>query len=210
MKKAILLDFDNTILRTQKGIGYAFDAMMLEAFGRELCDDDYSFFQYNTWKNFFPYLADKYGGDGEELNRIYMRRKIEYFERNGVDVADGFHDVMKLPLKKAIVTGISRADIEMFSHIVDFSVFDTIVTDDDVIKGKPNPDPYLLALSRLGLQPHEAAAVEDSRMGITSAKGAGLFTYFSRQFADEDHTAIADKTVENLKAVFDFGGFFID
>lgn len=201
MRKAVFLDFDNTIMRTQKGIGHAFEGMMREAFGRELCYDDFSFFQYNTWKNFFPYLADKYGGDSAELNRIYLKNKIEYFDTHGVELADGFHDVMKLPLKKAIVTAISRADIEMFSHVIDFSLFDTIVTDDDVIKGKPNPDPYLLALSRLGLQPHEAVAVEDSKMGITSAKGAGLFTYFSRQFADEDHTTIADKTVDSIRDI---------
>jgi len=39
---------------------------------------------------------------------------------------------------------------------------------------KPSPDPYLLALDRLGAQPHDACAIEDSPTGIASAKAAGI------------------------------------
>jgi beta-phosphoglucomutase-like phosphatase (HAD superfamily) len=40
--------------------------------------------------------------------------------------------------------------------------------------GKPAPDVYQLALTRLGLQPHDAIAIEDSLVGVTAAKAAGL------------------------------------
>ena len=53
-------------------------------------------------------------------------------------------------------------------------VFPTIVTGDDVARGKPAPDPYLLAAHRLGIAPERCLAVEDSGSGIRSAHAAGM------------------------------------
>ena len=46
---------------------------------------------------------------------------------------------------------------------------------DDVGAGKPDPEPYMQAMERLGLSGAEALAVEDSVAGAASAKAAGLF-----------------------------------
>lgn len=51
--------------------------------------------------------------------------------------------------------------------------FDTLVVGDDVEKGKPHPDPYLLAAERLGVDPRDCLAVEDSPTGVASALAAG-------------------------------------
>lgn len=48
------------------------------------------------------------------------------------------------------------------------------VTGDDVVHGKPAPDPYLLAARRLGVAPEQCLAVEDSASGIRSAFTAGM------------------------------------
>lgn len=45
---------------------------------------------------------------------------------------------------------------------------------DDVVKGKPDPDPYLLGLERLGLLAPEALVLEDAPAGIKSGKAAGI------------------------------------
>jgi beta-phosphoglucomutase len=52
--------------------------------------------------------------------------------------------------------------------------FDTIVTSADTIRHKPDPEPCLVALARLGLQPAQAVAVDDSPNGVRSAHAAGL------------------------------------
>jgi beta-phosphoglucomutase-like phosphatase (HAD superfamily) len=54
--------------------------------------------------------------------------------------------------------------------------FDTIATGDVVANKKPAPDIYNVALKRLGIDPARAIAVEDSAIGVASAKSAGLFT----------------------------------
>jgi HAD superfamily hydrolase (TIGR01509 family) len=52
--------------------------------------------------------------------------------------------------------------------------FDAVCTGDEVERVKPDPALYRLALKRLGVEPHHALAVEDSRNGMLAAKGAGL------------------------------------
>lgn len=55
-------------------------------------------------------------------------------------------------------------------------MFATIVTRDDVVNPKPDPEPYLLAASRLGLPPAECLAIEDSLMGVRAAAASGMQT----------------------------------
>ncbi|WP_290061787.1 HAD family hydrolase [Amycolatopsis solani] len=50
----------------------------------------------------------------------------------------------------------------------------TVVAGEDVVRGKPAPDPYLLAAHRLGVAPARCLAVEDSASGIRSAHAAGM------------------------------------
>ena len=56
------------------------------------------------------------------------------------------------------------------------SWFDAIAAGDVVANKKPAPDIYNVALKSLGVAPACAIAVEDSAIGVTSAKAAGLFT----------------------------------
>ena len=53
-------------------------------------------------------------------------------------------------------------------------VFSAVATGDEVSRGKPHPDLYQLAARRLGIDPADAIAIEDTPAGIASAKAAGL------------------------------------
>lgn len=54
--------------------------------------------------------------------------------------------------------------------------FTTVVTGDEVSKGKPDPEPYLVAAERLGIDPADCYAIEDSPTGVRSAVAAGCRT----------------------------------
>ena len=74
----------------------------------------------------------------------------------------------------AIVTSSSRRAAE--HHLALAGIrdhFETVLTRDDVARGKPSPDLYLLAADRLGFDPRICIAVEDSRPGIDAAHEAG-------------------------------------
>ena len=76
--------------------------------------------------------------------------------------------------------------------------FHAIVTSDDVKHGKPAPDIYLLACERLGVEPSEAVALEDSTSGVIAAKAAGLTCIAVPMFAESDVSA-ADRVVASLE-----------
>lgn len=69
---------------------------------------------------------------------------------------------------------------------------DCLVTNEDVVQGKPDPEIYLKACSLLDLSPEECLAIEDSPNGIRSAESAGL-TVFSVTSPDEVGISILDK-----------------
>jgi beta-phosphoglucomutase-like phosphatase (HAD superfamily) len=51
--------------------------------------------------------------------------------------------------------------------------FSTIITGEDVINGKPHPEPYLKTAEKLGVAPANALVIEESLNGVRSGKGAG-------------------------------------
>ena len=66
-----------------------------------------------------------------------------------------------------------------------------LVSAEDVAAGKPKPDPYRTAAQRLGLDPADCLAIEDSPTGLTSARIAGcktlaLLTTHPREDLDAD------------------------
>jgi HAD superfamily hydrolase (TIGR01509 family) len=77
-------------------------------------------------------------------------------------------------------------------------VFEVIVTSDDVEQSKPAPDIYRLVCERLGLDPAEVLALEDSSAGVASAKAAGLTVIAVPQFAETD-VAAADRVIDSLE-----------
>ncbi len=53
--------------------------------------------------------------------------------------------------------------------------FKTLTSGDEVAHGKPAPDVYLLAARRLGIDPRQCLAIEDTAAGITAAKAAAMY-----------------------------------
>ena len=61
-----------------------------------------------------------------------------------------------------------------------------VLGDDELLhKGKPAPDPYLLAAKKLNIAPNECWAVEDSISGVSSALNAGCFVFLLKENSDE-------------------------
>jgi beta-phosphoglucomutase len=53
-------------------------------------------------------------------------------------------------------------------------LFDAIVTGRDVVRGKPDPQVFLLAAERLGISPARCAVIEDAPAGVAAANAAGM------------------------------------
>lgn len=82
--------------------------------------------------------------------------------------------------------------------------FETVVTGDDVSRRKPAPDLYLEALARCGVDARDAAAIEDSHVGMQAALAAGLycFGYVNPDSGNQDLSA-AQRRIRDLGEVLD-------
>jgi HAD superfamily hydrolase (TIGR01509 family) len=76
-------------------------------------------------------------------------------------------------LPTALVTATAKDLVDIMLGTIGRDNFDAIVTDDDVIDGKPHPEPYVSAAAAIGVRPGNCVAIEDSPTGIASALAAG-------------------------------------
>lgn len=121
---------------------------------------------------------------------------------------DLLNHIQSLPLPIAVATSSHREYVEDILARYDIrSKFDTTCTQEDVERGKPEPDVYLLAAQRLGVKPTEMIVFEDSEAGTNAAASAGAITISvphrhtaSHNFSAATHiaTSLADTLIYEL------------
>lgn len=103
------------------------------------------------------------------------KRDREAADTEGLAAFDGAKALLRsLPEDRWTIatSGTRKTATARLSH-VGLPQPDTLVTADDVEKGKPNPEPYLLAARRLGRAPEACLVLEDAPAGVTAAQRAG-------------------------------------
>jgi len=76
--------------------------------------------------------------------------------------------------RHGLTTSASRSTQRLTFETFGFSrYFEAIVTGEDISRGKPDPQPYLLTASKLGLDPKDCIVIEDSINGVKSGNAAG-------------------------------------
>ncbi len=117
------------------------------------------------------------------------RELIEASRARGLRVAVGSQSIaawVKATLRSAALDGL----------------FDAVVSGDEVERGKPAPDVYLLAAERLGVAPERCVAIEDSPAGLQSAAAAGMLVVQSRQASSAaEPQPLAQLVVGSLREV---------
>ena len=98
----------------------------------------------------------------------------------------------------AVVSGASRAEVDSVLRAAELEVFDAVVTMEDVGRGKPDPEGYLRALELLAVEAGDAVALEDTEVGVASAKAAGVYTVGVLGTMGPERLAAADELVERL------------
>lgn len=101
----------------------------------------------------------------------------EAADTDGLRVYDGVKELLHALPKSCwtVATSGSRAIATTRLRYAELPIPEHLVTADDVQRGKPNPDPYLLAAKKLGKNPERCLVIEDAPAGVTAAKAAGAF-----------------------------------
>ena len=98
----------------------------------------------------------------------------------------------------ALVTGTSLMEAKDNVPPGLFDCFQAVVSGDQVNRGKPDPEPYLLALEKLQGSRENALVIENAPYGIQSAKGAGLRCIAITTSLPAKELQGADKVVNNM------------
>ncbi|MEU6356891.1 HAD family hydrolase [Streptomyces sp. NPDC047072] len=136
----------------------------------------------------------------EALARI-EELEVEDVPNGGVHLLPGTRDFLgALPADRwAVVTSATRRLAEARLEAVGV-LPKTLIAADDVTRGKPDPEPYLLAARELGVDPAHCVVFEDAPAGLRAGRAAGMTTV-ALTTTHASHEVDADLVVENLSAL---------
>lgn len=183
MIRAVLFDMDGTVLDSER--------MYYRCY--HLAGDDVGFtgdmnqvlrdITGMTSEGIKAYFRERYGTDFpvEDLLACWNRRVDAVIEAEGVPVKPGvpeiFDELHRDGCFVALVSSTRRARVtRMLARTGIDRHFDLVVTGEEVRRGKPAPDIFLLAAERLGVLPEECAVAEDSANGARAGIAAGMPT----------------------------------
>jgi beta-phosphoglucomutase len=199
---ALLFDFNGT-LSDDEGIQYAIFRELFAEQGHPLSKQEY--FDVLAGRS-DPEIVERWLGTGHPATAEVLERRVQLFRERAGDGSTVSQQVRESVLRAAgrsrlaVVSGAMRSEVDMVLRAADLDVFEVIVSAEDVTRGKPDPEGYLLALQRLGLQAADAVAIEDTPPGIAAAKAAGLSCVAVLGTAPRERLGQADEIVPRLDA----------
>ena len=146
--------------------------------------------------------TDEYIFDGDE--RLIAARVARYIElvSDGSTIDEEARRAVRFAAARvpvALVSAALRAEIDPVLAAAGLGgVFAVMVSQDDVTRGKPDPQPYLLAAERLGIDPGELTVFEDTDVGVASAKAAGAYVVGLTRTLGAERMAAADELAERI------------
>jgi len=119
-------------------------------------------------------------GNSDKLDsvahRIHERKKKIFEQINASAPINGAKELISnIRCKKALVSGAAKQEVDsIISKYFGKDAFDVIVTGEDLEEGKPSPDPFRTALTKMGLRESDAIVVENAPLGVKAANNAGI------------------------------------
>ena len=178
--KAVLFDFDGTIVDTTELIYESMRRATGEVLGRELSRETLMANVGQPLARQMELLADGQPEKTEELLEVYLHHNEELHEgliREFPNVGTSLARLRDAGLRLAVVTSKRRFSVEMaLDSFLDLrDLFDVLVTMEDTTEHKPLPAPLLKGLELLGdVPPERAAYVGDAPFDVAAAHAAGV------------------------------------
>ncbi len=152
-----------------------------------------------TWQRLMQ--AHGFEGDIDQLS-AYKRQAALDILAQGVNAMPGAHELFTMLREHHIPIAISTsAKKDRANLILDMLALkvDALVTADDIEHVKPAPDAYIVAATKLGVQPQKCIVFEDAEVGIISGKDAGcVVVAVPNKFTQRMDFSRADLVVSSL------------
>ncbi|MGJ7911815.1 HAD family hydrolase [Neobacillus sp. LXY-1] len=177
--KAVIFDFDGTIVDTESMWFEGFKELLDERFQIELPLDIFAKCVGTTDETLFQYIESQTGTavNPQELSQTVRDRFSEKLTK--LELREGVRELLEEIKQLGYVIGLASSSskewVERF--LIQFELMDyfsVIKTKEDVLRVKPDPALYQKALEELQIEPAEAVAIEDSVNGSMAAIDAGM------------------------------------
>jgi len=213
MLKAVIFDFDGVITDSEILHLRAFNRVLAQ-YGIEITTKDY-YKEYLglTDVDCFKLLIHQglLEAEQQQIENLVKQKNLIFEEMAKTEgqIIEGIRDFLQM-LKEnnvpmAICSGAVRAEIELILEQAQLRhFFAVIVSAEQVRKGKPHPEGFLLTLQELNINvtdpilPYQCIAIEDSHWGLEAAKAAEMHTVAVTNSYDADQLAMAERIVARL------------
>nr|WP_274706975.1 HAD family phosphatase [Allorhizobium sonneratiae] len=211
--KAVVFDMDGLILDSE--ILYRKSVISAgAASGLDVGPSVYEAMLGRPWPGIVALLKDHYGADFDaDAFRLIWIEHFDALIENELALKAGVISLLDrldaVGLPRAICTSSTHRAVQ--HHLGGFDLlhrFHHIVAEGDYAKGKPAPDPYLTAASRLDIAPQDCLVLEDSFNGIRSAASAGMMAVMVPDMLapSDEIRALATLVINDLTEVGDLIG----
>jgi beta-phosphoglucomutase len=198
---AILFDFDGVLMQSIEDHHRSWNEVF-RSYDTEIGWEEFSVLEGQSLYTIARQLCQRHGIDESESEKIGRTKNEIYLRSAKLKLYDGvfplLDTVKEKKLKMALVTGAHRDRFERSVNERFLSYFDAVVTADDVTHTKPDPEPFRMASSKLGMKNHECIVVENAPLGITSAKQAGMYCVALTTTLSDRWLKDADLIINNL------------
>ena len=196
--QAVAFDFNGTLSDDEPVLARVYSELFAEL-GHPLTPDEY--YEHLAGHTDEEMFVRWLGESSEELIRERVRR-YNTLVSDGSTVDKDVRDAVRWAAARMPVAVVSAALRDEIEPVLNASglrdLFALVLSQDDVTRGKPDPQPYLLAAERLGLSPDELLVFEDTDVGVASAKAAGARVVGLTRTLGAERMAAADALVERI------------
>lgn len=183
--QGVIFDFNGTMFFDEKFQEKSWRTYLQEKIGREVTDEEFQEYIHGrnaeaTFEYFLQrkVLREEVAALEEEKERVYRRLCLE--AENEFHLAAGLPEFLdkliknSVPVTIATASGLNNVKF-FFEHLKLARWFDLnkVVYNDGTIAGKPEPEIYLKAAEKIGIEIGKCTVFEDARSGIIAAYRAG-------------------------------------
>lgn len=201
--KALLFDFDGTLLNTNDLILETFMHVLEEKFPGQYSREDCLEFIGPSLTETFDAVAP---GETEEMIAKYQQFNMAHHDelaKSYEGVVETLEQLHAMGIRLAIVSTKKRFSLARGMKLMGIEhLFEVIVGYDDVEHVKPDPEPVLLALQQLGVEKEDAMMIGDNYHDILAGQYAGVKTAgvaWSIKGADYLRTFNPDYMLEHMQ-----------